>query len=477
MPTDKKFRIYNPDTRTRHSWTPRVSSYPPPSTTIDESPAVCLTINRQWWSFVNGVISILEEEEFWSNDKDRAVQQIRHLLSPDDCDDNTSKEESVRKVFRYICDSYPDEIQEEMEEMANLKIETIGGKQYLEEDCGCGERRYYGLTEATVNPNTGAPASELDTPPSYIDVVDLSPSNANCYADKVAKIITDALVAYTDAVFNYAVAGSLAFAPKETAALLGAVEIQQAIAAALRGELQLDFSDVGYTANEVKAAFQAAPFQEFLKDRLGDDQRVNRFVLELVQIRLNANFGLNFPTPLSPVFGAWIKTTNIRALNLALQKAAIECETGNTEPIPFTVETDGVYNFYVYRTPVITTGESYPVTLPPELDDWTTATAVIANRYTLNLIDGNVGSFIIRPVNSGDGASNISDNSFDLGNVAARTAARAANVIPAPPDTTFTSNTLWQTTPGPNDSIEATGGAAPSALATAGFDFAIVVPA
>src|SRR6056297_416573 len=110
MPTDKKFRIYNPDTRTRHSWTPRVSSYPPPSTEIDESPAVCLTVNREWWSFVNGVISILEEEEFWSDDKDRAVQQIRHLLSPDDCDDNASKEESVREVFRYICNSYPDEI-------------------------------------------------------------------------------------------------------------------------------------------------------------------------------------------------------------------------------------------------------------------------------------------------------------------------------------------------------------------------------
>lgn len=386
----------------------------------------------------------------------------------------------IKEVVRRVYAANPAAVEDALDEIRKdselVRIETINGKPYLEEDCGCGERKYYALTEAQIDPRTGAIAGELDTVPGFIEEIPLSPGNATCYADKVASIITDALVAYTDAVFNYAVAGSLAFAPKESAALLGAVEIQQAIASALNGNLQLDFSDVGYTANEVKAAFRGTPFQEFLKARLGDDQKVSRFVLELVQVRLNANFGLNFPTPLAPVFGAWIKTTNIRALNLALQKAAIECESGNSEPVPFTVETDGVYDFYIYRTPRLKIGEVFPVLLPPQLPDWTSAVAVISNRTELNAVSGGVASFVLRPVGTSATASNIAQDAIDLGALAARDAARAANVIPPPPTTIFATNTLWQTAPTAGDEIEMTPGGAPSGETSYIYDFAIVVP-
>lgn len=243
--------------------------------------------------------------------------------------------EPIQAVIKQICAVFPDEtraaLEEIEDEMTRPTYQKFNGLWYIGLPCGdCGGLEWVELGPgAAVDPATGSPGLAADMPPAWIEAVELSPENTACYADKVADIITNALTAYTDAVFNYAVFGAAAFTPVITAALIGAIEIQQVIAAAMRGDIALNFADAGYSASEVKAAIQGDDFRNFIKARLGDDQRVNRFTLELVQLRLNANFGLNTPTPIAPVFGAWIKTANIEALNVALQEAALACETGN----------------------------------------------------------------------------------------------------------------------------------------------------
>lgn len=224
---------------------------------------------------------------------------------------------------------------ESEEEMPILRIETIDGRPYLEEDCGCGQRNYYALSGVSVNPETGAISSALDSPPDYVEDVPLTQEQIDdCYANAVADTVVDALVDYTGAVFDFAVLGAGVFFPVTTTAIIGAVEIQQGIAAFLNGNLQLDFSDVGYTAQEVQEAFDTTDFRDFIKARIGDDQRLSRFVLELVSIRLLNNGGLNFPTPIYPVFAAWVKMCDMAQLNSQLQIAATECATGNSVRTP-----------------------------------------------------------------------------------------------------------------------------------------------
>ena len=276
------------------------------------------------------------------DDIDAYVSQVYYsLLSPVDCVDNTNKANSG--AFGLI------EIEKEEEDcMPILRVENIDGVPYLEEDCGCGERKYYSLTLATINPSTGAISGELDTPPSYISNVPLTQDQIDsCYSSKVATIVKNALVAYTDAVFDFALLGIGTFFPATTTAIIAAVEIQQGVDAWLNGNLTLDFSNVGYTSDEVIEVFESAEFDAFLQARLGDDQQISRFVLELVGLRLLNNSALNVPTPTYPVFAAWTKMCNIAELNLQLQTAATECSTGNDQPenLPFVAEWGRSFDF------------------------------------------------------------------------------------------------------------------------------------
>lgn len=226
---------------------------------------------------------------------------------------------------------------EEIEvDMSNLRIETIQGKKYLEMDCGCGTREYFLLTQATVNPETGAISDSIDVPPSYLGTVPLTQEQLEtCYTEAMADTVIGALTQFTPALFNYASVGAVAFSPVVAAALIGAVEIQQSIVAALNGDLTLDFSELGYTANEVISVFQSSEFRTFIKNRIGEDQSISRFALEFVAIRLLNNNSLNFPTPTYPVFAAWAHMANMEALNNALQTAAAQCASGTLVPASF----------------------------------------------------------------------------------------------------------------------------------------------
>jgi len=221
----------------------------------------------------------------------------------------------------------------ENEELDVLKIEVIDGKPFLEEDCGCGVRHYYTLTQSSINPQTGALSDVIDTVPSYISNVPLTQTQIDeCYAARVAEIITSSLVAYVPAIFNYGTLGVAAFAPATGAALLGAIEIQQSVVSALQGNLTLDLSEVGYTPSEVIAVFNSNDFQAFLSDRLGDDQQIARWVLQAVALRLLNRSDLNFPTPTYPIFQAWVYMVDMSRLNQELELAAAECNSGTFVP-------------------------------------------------------------------------------------------------------------------------------------------------
>ena len=224
----------------------------------------------------------------------------------------------------------------ELESENMLKIEVIDGKPYLEEDCGCGVRKYYTLTASSVNPQTGAVSDIIDTVPEYITNIPLTEEQiSTCYAEKVAQTIIGALSEYTYAVFDYALIGAAAFAPVATVAFIGAIEIQQAIVESLNGNLQLNLQGFGYTADEVVAVFESDEFVQFIIDRLGGSQQIARWHLGLVSVRLSNRSDLNFPTPISPVFNAWVAMVNMSALNQALEIGASECANGISLPDGF----------------------------------------------------------------------------------------------------------------------------------------------
>jgi hypothetical protein len=295
-------------------------------------------------------------------------------------------------LIEAICERYP-ELEEE--KMKCIGYQKINGKYYGVIDCGCDEPIYIDLQAAAIDPTTGGVSPATDNPPSYVQPVDFADGGqATCYSDKAVDIYVDALKAFTDGVFNYALFGAAAFAPEATAALLGAVEIQQTIAAILSGRIDANFSSVGYTASEVKNAFDAAPFRNWLADRLGDDTTVNRFTLGIVGNRLSLNNGLNFPTPLSPVFNAWVIGVNMALLNERLNTAAKECATGKT--VPKAGEQLGVL-YPVGETGLSVVGVG-PVTLPDA--QW--VDTGVALDPTLELVGVTAKFGLDEPVSAGN---------------------------------------------------------------------------
>lgn len=350
------------------------SRYPLPDNLPTATRCIQLEIpdDDEYTQLLVGALSWLAFWDAYDRDADKRGRDVaalwRNALDSLTFCDGSQPEYIIETVEQYIGGLV--EIESE-EEMANLRIETIDGIPYLEEDCGCGVRKYYSLTQSTINPQTGAIANELDTPPSYIPEVPLTQDQIdNCYAEKVADVVTAALTAFTSGVFNYALAGTAALFPLQTAAFIGAVEIQQSVTAALNGDLTLDFSSVGYTANEVIAQFNSQAFRDFIKTRIGSDQRISRWALEFVALRLLNNNALNTPTPIYPVFAAWKSMTNIAALNSELQTLATECSTGATVPGTF----PGIGDLLVGNDWAL----SFDLTLAPFVDN-----------SAFDLIDGN----------------------------------------------------------------------------------------
>lgn len=67
----------------RYTPTPRRIPLPVPLPGIFDDPAVCIRVNREWWSHVSGMIDTLSSEELWlgsDDDKTRALREIAKLL-------------------------------------------------------------------------------------------------------------------------------------------------------------------------------------------------------------------------------------------------------------------------------------------------------------------------------------------------------------------------------------------------------------
>lgn len=228
-------------------------------------------------------------------------------------------------------------ISEESEEenMPHLTIEYIAGQPFLEMDCGCGSKKYFALTESSVNPQTGAPSNALDTPPAYLQPPLLSDgTQLDCYDAAMASTVVQALITFTEYWFNYGVLGAAAFIPGG-AALIGAVEVAQMLVKALNGELTLSSDNIGYTDEEVIDVFTGEAFALWLVQQFGGKTALSRQDLIGAGQKLFFNSSLNFPTPIQPVYMSWAYAVNITELNAKLTIAASECVTGNSLIYPY----------------------------------------------------------------------------------------------------------------------------------------------
>jgi len=269
-----------------------------------------------------------------------------------DCDllGESENTEVIRGIVRYIHTYHQETIEDELK---MLKIEYISGQPYLEMDCGCGERKYFSLSETPIDPDTGAPAGNDAIPPG-IDI----PSNGfrlpdgtfrpegQCYLNKVRTRITARLIAYVDAVFRFLPLGLPALNPLEGVSDLFAIARQ---ATGGNAELTAVLQAGTVTAQEVKNLITAQQYQ----DRLGAaiEKRAGSALSrnDLRAIVIDAQgvlYGVD--KYLQTITGTWAETVNLQRLNEELAVEAASCESGVSDPLPF-VSFEFVGGTRIYR--------------------------------------------------------------------------------------------------------------------------------
>lgn len=99
-----------------------------------------------------------------------------------------------------------DTIEFEDENRMYPRIEYVNGLPYLELDCGCGERKYYSLTEASVDPASGAPLPESGgagtSAPIFPQNGVSGTTERECYTDKAVAYLVDRFIQYVQFVTN-----------------------------------------------------------------------------------------------------------------------------------------------------------------------------------------------------------------------------------------------------------------------------------
>lgn len=353
MPTDPKHRIYNPNTRTLHEWVPRINSYPVPIPAIDDEPHVCLKVNREWWSFVNGVISILEEREFWAGDDDdtyRANQQILHLLTSDACGD--IPKETVREVVRYIYTEHPEIVEEEIDMAIRPTYQKFNGQWYAGFPCGdCGGLEWVALGAGQpIDPVTGAPLApnggtgDVGTFPN--DGTGVGESAASCYASKAVPYMINRFVQYIEYVTNLQVTAFDILAQQfdEVADLVATLADITESASVVQ-----DIRDLGVAQIETVVRSEGAG--ESLREAWTFTGPVNRVEL-LGWVRRGAP-GLVNGVALRELMTYWLLNSITPGLNRDLSRFANECETGNdvgVAPLPALIPfSEGGQNYELRR--------------------------------------------------------------------------------------------------------------------------------
>lgn len=281
--------------------------------------------NIEYVGYLLGAIGRLSQQVWYDRDaahtaKDvallwnKANQQTMASLA-DGCDG--SEVETIEKITT----EYISSIIEIEAEMGRLTIEKTENGVFLVDDCGCGHLERYALTPAAYNPETGGISTGIDIIPAGTPI----PSPAEqleCYYEAAADVIVGSIQSYVDGVQGWLISGVY-----NASGAVAGIEIAQWISAVVNGNIDINFSSLGYTATEIKNAIVTQGLRDVIATRLADRNlsgQLSRW--NVVNLMLFAPVSVEFPTPVLFMANSWASYVNLAELNTALDLAAAQCK-------------------------------------------------------------------------------------------------------------------------------------------------------
>lgn len=242
----------------------------------------------------------------------------------------------IKEVIKTVYANYPTIVYETIEDEmpSNLKIEYIGGRAYLEMDCGCGTSKYFSLSEAAVDPVTGAPATAGDVGklPAAVETGlsapvdnngDLSTSGS-CYVSGAADVLISAQIEFVQDIFGWTNTGVTVLTPTGAA-----YEVLQALSALRRGEFDF-LSSPGITANDVVNTLRLVEWKTRLESAIEAQGAFGSLTRNDLSVITTKAMGYTFgaAVALSGFMAAWVQFANMTVLNERLAVVANGCESG-----------------------------------------------------------------------------------------------------------------------------------------------------
>ena len=249
------------------------------------------------------------------------------------------------------CITIRDEDEDEDDMGCKLDIEYRNNTPYLRMDCGCGQAKYFALTESQTT-DTGEPVAPEDTSYTYFPT-NVSQNNASCYATKASNYLIDRAKAFWKYVFDLAAVGVDAIAPNDEI-FDAAIVITQFL-----GDDDLNEIISGLTNSAVASALDAIkPSMETNWTYTG---KVNR--AELLKWTQTAPYFQN-AVPVRELLFLWASTSFVINYNKDLSKFAAECESGNTlgslyDDVIEITSGGQQYNLYTITTNLTGAGDLY----------------------------------------------------------------------------------------------------------------------
>lgn len=222
-----------------------------------------------------------------------------------------------------------------------LKVERFGDEYYLEMDCGCGERKYFNLSDATVDPLTGAPLTvdgQIGPGGALFPEGGVSSGNASCYATKATDYFIDRFLQYTNFVLNLS-ANAL------DSLLLDFDEIANTIAILTQitdeSSIVQEIRDRGYDAVEDAVTLQRNNMiAAWTFEGAVSNADLGRWINDSVPWLVSG-------FPLRPVMQDWLRTSRVPGYNRDLARLASECENNNeVTPIQAPTRQSADYNWF-----------------------------------------------------------------------------------------------------------------------------------
>lgn len=206
----------------------------------------------------------------------------------------------------------------ETDEMCRFYTETNNGQTVLVEDCGCGNVRKFALMSAA----SGNARSGTDEGGAPGNAVDVSPSNANCYASSAADIIVQRMKDYASQLLDVVNLG------------IDLVDIGEELA-----DFAGEIIDILRNKNRyagLDGIAESAVFSSIdgYKANIQTEFTYSGSVTRREMIALCASVFPDFDgsIPIGLIANGWALGANIRQLNAQLAIAAAECETGASLP-------------------------------------------------------------------------------------------------------------------------------------------------